>query len=175
MQQQLTKDVHNAITELAEMFASIDENLVNVVPFDGSWTAAQLVQHMIISNGGFLETITGTVEDTARVPDQKVEDIRDTFLNFSVKLQAPEFVRPALIDYDKNTLVESLFSIRNGLDYALEVLDLTKTCTSFKLPALGYLTRLEAAHFILYHTQRHIVQLNRIVARLPKDVNVAVN
>ena len=175
MEQPLKDDVHSTLTELIGLFSSIDEKQVNIIPFKGSWTAGQLAQHMVLSNGGFLETMNGPARDTRRKPDEKIPDIKSTFLNFSIRFESPDFVRPAMIDYDKDDLLNALRSIRDGLDHVLETSDLTKTCTSFELPVLGYLTRLEAAHFVLYHTQRHIHQLTNIVSKLASSRNVAVN
>lgn len=64
--------------------------------------------------------------------------------------------------YEKAYLLGALQDIKAGLDHAVTTLDLTKTCLAFELPVFGYLTRLEAIYFVIYHTQRHLHQLKNI-------------
>lgn len=170
----LQKDVDEALNELIQGLSSIDSQKINVVPFEGSWTAGQLAQHMIMANSGFVDTMNGPVEETKRRPDEFVENIRSIFLDFTTKLTSPDFIRPPKIAYEKNELLASLTNIRNRLFQTMETSDLTKTCVSFKVPVLGYLTRFESAHFVLYHTQRHIHQLKKISRKLETNSNVPI-
>ena len=175
MEQQLEKEIDRSMTALIRVLSLIEEEKINLVPFEGSWTAGQLAQHMIMSNSGFDELINGPVKDTSRKPDEFIEGIRTSFLDFSHKMESPDFVRPPKINYDKHELMQSLNEIRKRLNNTLKGLDLTKTCTAFEIPVLGYLTRLEAAHFVLYHTLRHIHQLKNIAEKLRTVSGIRVN
>lgn len=177
MEQGLQKEINKALTELIELLSSFKEDKINVIPFEGSWTAGQLAQHMIMSNSGFVEIMNGPVEETQRKPDELVENIRSSFLNFTIKMESPDFVRPPKIDYTKQELLDALTNIREQMNKTMETSDLTKTCIAFELPALGYLTRLEAAHFVSAHTQRHVHQLKKIFGKLAanSDVSTAYN
>ncbi|HKH62220.1 MAG TPA: DinB family protein [Flavitalea sp.] len=175
MEQQLQKEVSNALADLVQTLTLIDEKEINIVPFEGSWTAGQLAQHIIMSNSGFDELMNGPVKDTERKSDELIEGIRTSFLDFSHKMQSPDFVLPLKIDYNKHELLQSLSKIKEQLDKTLKGLDLTKTCTGFEIPVLGYLTRLEAAHFVLSHTKRHTHQLKNIAVKLASANNVSAN
>lgn len=164
--QDIAAELDETMTELLQLMSSLDEEHINVVPFQGSWTAGQLAQHLIRANGGFVRALNGPVQETGRAPDELVEQIRTDFLNFDTKVEASGFVIPPAIRYDKSTLLRELTDINSGLHEAVETLDLTQTCTAFKLPVYGYLTRLEALSFVVYHTQRHIHQLKRIVQKV---------
>jgi hypothetical protein len=48
----------------------------------------------------------------------------------------------------------------------MNTLDLDMTCLDFDIRTFGYLTRLEAVYFFLYHTKKHIHQLQNIVKKL---------
>jgi DinB superfamily len=173
MKQQLRQEVKHVFDELIELISSVDDQLINIVPFEGSWTAGELAKHMIMSNGGFVEMMAGDVEETNRQPGEKVDDIRSTFLNFSIKFESPEFIQPPKVNYRKQDLIQELSEIQRNLDGIIESSDLNKTCAMFELPVLGYLTQLEAAHFVLYHTQRHVHQLKNIVSKLSSQNNLA--
>lgn len=165
MNKELQMQIDQALTDLISVLFSIEQDKINVVPFEGSWTAGQLAMHMIMSNGGFADLINGPVADTHRDPSQHVDQLR-SFLNFNIKFESPEFVRPPKKDYDKSDLVVSLSEIKTKLNRALEKPDLSKTCLAFEIPVIGYLTQLEAAYFVLFHTQRHIHQLRNIAGKL---------
>lgn len=159
---ELIKAVKNAISGFQEQLSLIDTNQLNTVPYAGSWTAGQLAQHMRMANSGFVEVINGPVKDTERAADAQVAGIRETFLNFGLKMDAPDFVVPEMREYKKDSLVNGLEKVKQDVVKAIEELDLDKTCIAFELPVYGYLTRLEAITFIIYHTQRHAQQLSRI-------------
>jgi len=155
-----------SLLALENLLSKIDPTDINKIPFEGSWTAGELVQHLILSNGGFVEVVNGSATETSRPADMKISQIRNIFLNFDVKFNSPEFICPEKKNYDKTQQIDALRRIQAELGKAIETLDLTKTCNSFELPGMGYLTRLEAMYFVLYHTQRHTNQLNNIYSSL---------
>lgn len=159
-------EIDQTLSSLEDLFAKIDTVDVNKVPFEGSWTAGQLVQHLILANGGFAEVINGSVIETNRPADLKVAQIKEIFLNFDTKFDSPEFIYPQEKDYDKIQQLDELRRIQTDLGKAINTLDLTKTCNSFELPGMGYLTRLEGLYFVTYHTQRHTKQLAHIYSKL---------
>ena len=175
MEQQLQKEVSKTLANLIEVLSSIDEKKINVIPFQDSWTAGELAQHMIMSNSGFDELMNGPVKETERNPDELIERIKTAFLDFSHKMQSPDFVVPPKRDYNKHDLLHSLEHIRQRLGKTLEESDLAKTCVAFEIPVLGYLTRLEAAHFVLYHTKRHTHQLKNIATTLATSNDPSIN
>jgi hypothetical protein len=160
------READETLTRLIQLLSKFNQEQLNTVPFEGSWTAGQLAQHLIMADGGFVEMINDPVKETQRNVDELVSKIKTIFLNFDIKMSSPDFIVPQLIDYEKEELVGSLNKIKSNLNKSLETLDLTKTCTSFELPVLGFLTRLEAVYFIIYHTQRHVHQLTKIYKKV---------
>lgn len=156
----------DAISEMAGLLASCSQQQANQVPFSGSWTAAQVVEHMRISISGCLELLQGNAKPTTqRPPDAKLADLQ-VFLNFDIKMESPEFVQPENKIYDKDALSREMEKLRRELNGALGGKDLTETLTDFDFPFLGELTRTEMVHFVAYHTQRHNRQLRKIVGML---------
>ena len=167
---EIRKEIDATLTELLEVFSSIDQDQINIVPFKGSWTAGQVAQHLVLSISAFVDLMKGPDKKTERPPDEKVEGIRKTFLDFSIKLKSPDFIVPEEKYYQKEDLLEILKSLKGELDKIIESADLEKTCTAFELPVIGYLTRLEGTYFVLYHTQRHIRQLRNICQKVVANV-----
>ncbi|GAA4199360.1 hypothetical protein GCM10022289_09540 [Pedobacter jeongneungensis] len=164
--EKLIKETEETLLALENVFSKFDGHLVNKVPFEGSWTAGQLAEHLILSNGGFLQVINGTVTETDKPADLMVSQIKSDFLNFNVKYNSPKEIYPENKAYNQPELLENLKQIRAGISNAATGLDLTKTCVSYELPGYGYLTRLEAIYFVIYHTQRHVHQLKNIYSGL---------
>jgi hypothetical protein len=166
MQEELLQEVTNTRQKLVDTLASFKEEEVNIKPFEGSWTAGQVAEHILKSVNGALKTIHGPVAATERKEDEKVEMIRTTFLNFNVKFNAPDFLIPSNNPQQKDPLVHSLQARMEELGTATRSLNLSETCTAFELPGAGMLTRLEWVYFVVYHTQRHTRQLTNIREKL---------
>lgn len=165
---ELVKQVNDTLDTLIDLLTKITPEQFNTVPFEGSWTAGQLAQHMTLANSGFPVLANGPLTDTDRAPDQMVAPVRESFLNFGIKFESPDFIRPEIRDYDKDEMIRGLKKIKTDIAVAIGDSDLTKTCMAFAFPVLGNLTKYEAANFVIVHTQRHIHQLKNIYNALIK-------
>jgi hypothetical protein len=164
---EILTEVDNTITAFQQLISSFDEQQINKVPFEGSWTAGQVAQHIIMANGGFAEVLNGPVKNTEREADEMVKKIKHQFLDFTTRMKSPDFILPLNKEYHKDRLLKALEDIKISVSKAVDELDLSKTCLAFELPFYGHLTRLEAVYFVICHTQRHAHQLNGIKAKLP--------
>lgn len=171
--QELQLDINKTFKELREVISSFNEDQINFIPFEGSWTPGQVAEHIILSVSGFEKTINGPVTETARGPDALALKLKETFLDFTTKMKSPDFIVPAEKHYQKDKLLSTVEELKAKINQAIEKLDLTKTCIGFELPVLGFITRLESVYFILYHTQRHIHQLKNIFKTLKLATNHA--
>ncbi|AOM77508.1 DinB family protein [Pedobacter steynii] len=158
----MLKEMEETMTGWTEVLSSFNQEQLNMVPFEGSWTAGQIAKHLIMANFGFLEVLNGTEGETDRPADQKVARIKSDFLDFTTKMQSPDFILPKAIDYDKGILVSNIEELRGKLTEVILSSDLTKTCLAFEMPVYGYFTRWEAIYFVIYHSQRHLNQLKNI-------------
>ncbi|MBB6239034.1 hypothetical protein HDC90_003681 [Pedobacter sp. AK013] len=164
--EKIIREADETLSALEHEFSRFNAPQINEVPFEGSWTAGQLVKHLVLSNSGFLEVINGPVTETDKPADLMVKEIRKDFLNFGVKYNSPKEIYPEDRTYSQPELLKSLKQIRAGISEAARGLDLTKTCTAYELPGYGFLTRLETIYFVIYHTQRHVHQLKNIYSEL---------
>jgi hypothetical protein len=139
---------------------------LNRVPFEGSWTAGQLAEHIILSLSSGIGLINGNKQATDRVPDKYVQAVKDLFLNFDLKFKSAPIITPEDKHYDKDTLSTELKNRFNDLINLAQTKDLTDTCLAAEFKGIGYLTGLEWAYQGVYHVQRHIQQLKNIQAHL---------
>lgn len=164
----ISRQLDETFKKLMNEFDRFEPEQINLVPFAGSWTAGQLVQHLVMATSGMVDVLQGPVAEAERQPDELAQRIKDDFLNFNVKFTAAGFIRPDERDYDKTELLAALKKIDEGIVNAIETMDLEKICLAFELPVYGKLTRYEMLTLVIYHMQRHIHQLENIYKKLIK-------
>ena len=165
MPNEILNELQDTTTELIELLTSLNQEQLNRVPFESSWTAAQLGEHLHKSYN-VAKLLYGPVRNTQRDPAEKVKSIKEALLNFEAKMISPDFIEPENKEYDQNTLIESLKESINKITNAAHTLKPEETCTSFALPGLGEMTRTEWIYFVIYHTQRHVHQLKNIAEKV---------
>ncbi len=154
------REFETTFHSLLQILAAFNQQQLNTVPFEGSWTAGQVGRHLL--KGAIADTLTGPSKPTMRQPDEKIPVIESIFLDFSTKMQSPDFVKPEDMVYDKERLIHDLSQVVARTEAAIQVQDLSLTYPDFVIPGMGELTRLEWVHFGVCHAQRHIRQLKNI-------------
>jgi len=150
----------NAANELVQLTSSVDTQKINLIPFKGSWTAAQLIVHVTKSNKAIAQGLNMEGKTSARDIDEGVAGLKKMFLDFNIKYKSPEFIIPEEGSYNKDEIIESLKRSVERLQAARDKQNLPDVIT---LPPFGEITKLELLHFVLYHTMRHIHQLKNII------------
>lgn len=148
--------------ELQQVLSSFSPEQINTIPFEGSWTAGQVAEHVLKSVSGTLQNVQSEVSPTKRNPTEYAVLLNDTFLNFNLKFSSPDFILPTDGPKNKEALLGSLADAMARLEKAARTEDLSATCTAFEMPTMGPLTRIEWLTFANAHTLRHIHQLKNI-------------
>lgn len=153
--------------ELIGLLSDLSEENLNQVPFAGSWSVGQVGDHLLKSYQ-IKGVLMGKTCPANRKADALLASIRKLFLDFTIKMEAPDFIIPTNEYIEQTTLVENirntvteLLALANQQDF-----DMHFICLDFELPETGTLTRLEWLGFMSLHTQRHVHQLNNIIKKL---------
>ncbi len=162
----LTSELNEVSRELNTLLRSISTEQLDQVPFEHSWTAGQLAEHLLKSAGSAADLLRGNVTDAHRAPDEHIALLRRIFLDFSTRLQSPKSVEPVEHIHPKEGLINSLGNAYESICSSTKVLDLSALCLDREFPNTGLLTRFEWCSFILFHTQRHLHQLKNIIHHL---------
>ena len=64
----------NTTSELIELISSFSETQINEIPSAGSWTAAQLAEHVTKSNIGIIKSLNKEGKPPGRAADAGVEE-----------------------------------------------------------------------------------------------------
>lgn len=164
-------DLKNKLKEntelLMETVAEVPESKFNIKPKEGGWSVADVVEHLYRSEFGIPKLLQGeTQKDIDRAPDAFVEPMRKRFLQSDQKMKASDVILPTEGEKSKKELISKFQQNRMKIIELIGKLDTDELCLSFKHPLFGYLTRQEWARFNIIHTQRHLAQIQRIIAQL---------
>lgn len=170
MKEEILNEFKQTTDDLIRSITSFSAEELNIIPFEKSWTAGQVGDHLLKSYA-IVEILNGPVQQTERPADEKIEQFKTMFLNFEDKKNAPKSVIPTANAIDKEKLLTALKDKISEISHIVETEDLTATCVRFAIPEYGTFTRLEWIYHTIYHTQRHLHQLKNI-ALIVKEKNL---
>ncbi len=159
----LIESLDNTTDGFLELIFSIQEDMMNNIPFTDSWTVAQVASHVTKSNKAIVQALSMDGKKAERNPGERIEELKKMFLNYETKFQSPEFIKPTQNIYKKETVVSDL---EKSIGQLMETIPQINLPEIISLPAFGEITKLELLHFVLYHTQRHTHQLKNILEKL---------
>ena len=157
--EELLASLKNMVLELMQVLNGFDGQNINTAPFEGSWTAAQVVDHITRSNMSITKAFTLKGAMLNRDPAERVLELKNIFLNFNTRFQSPDFILPTQEVYERKMLIALL---NRSVDRIREVSCQANLSEMINHPAFGDITKFEILHFVLFHTQRHIHQLKKI-------------
>lgn len=159
----LFSSLDEAASQLHELMAPLDESKLNVIPYPGSWTAGMLYRHVTKVIDNITRALQKPSKPAERDADEKVSELKKTFLDFSTKMKSPDIAIPEEGVYQKQDVLDKLQVSVSRFKEAAANQDGNELVTG--LP-VGDVTKLELLHFVLYHTQRHLNQMRKIVDAL---------
>lgn len=162
--EQLVQELDGSTDELINMLSSTKEEAFNIKIAEGSWSIADVAEHLLVLETAVNFALQKT-HATERSPDLKIEPMRQGLADAEKKFNAPDFVKPTSLHKDKLQLIEDLKKQREILKQIIQTKDLTET-TDFKHPVIGSMTGFEWVYFNIFHTQRHLKQVERILLQL---------
>lgn len=160
---ELLTAIDESLSQLLQLLSALDEKGLNTVPYPDSWTAGELLRHVTKSTAGIAKAMKQKGQPAQRAEGERIAEIKSTFLDFSLKMKSPEFIVPEKGPYEKEASIQELKAAFTALAANTNETNLSEMVEG--LP-VGAMTKLELLHFVLYHTQRHVHQMKKIVAAL---------
>ena len=162
METTITSELTTTMQNLSQTFTHFSAANFNKIPFEGSWTAGQVTEHIFKSVDGIPKLLTGASLPTHRDPGQNIPQLRAMFLDFTTKMKSPAFILPSAEPKNYDTLTASVADRLAAITDASKTIDTNLTIAGFEFTGSGPMTRIELLNFISVHTQRHIHQLQEI-------------
>ena len=146
---------------------SIPEAQWGAAPGPDRWSAAQILEHIIITEGLVVKVLPRKGRPcNDREPDARVANIRDIFNNDGLKLTA---YGPIVPGPEPRAMSEQLAIFNQQRQEMLKITDhhdLTEKVRLVKHPKFGELTRGEWLWFYILHSERHARQMQRLLSEL---------
>ncbi len=149
----------NLSGQYTKILESVSEQKLNTVPFPNSWSIAQVVNHITKANNYSFLLAEGSKPN--RPFDERLPELKETLLDFTLKMDSPEFILPGDRIYTKQESIEGIQSAFNQLSNHIKSTDLSLQIDTNS--PLGIVTKWEIANFIVYHSIRHLHQLENII------------
>jgi len=154
-------DLDNSLSNLEKTITGFIIEGFNRSPSATAWSPAQIVEHLLLLERIAMKAINGATIPTNRAADSKVGLIKWAMEDETKRL-APGIVVPSDTTLNAQQLIQQIQQERQKIKTSIASADITEACTEFKHPVLGTLTRFEWLYFIIYHTERHRKQIERI-------------
>ncbi|WP_300598464.1 DinB family protein [Niabella sp.] len=158
----LLRDFTAAADDFTNLLESFAPEVFNQAPFEGSWSPAQVGDHVLKFLSGTKSALSVPKAIPGRAPDAHEPLLREIFLNFEWKAKAPASVVPSDEQIDKAQLLHALKEIRETLSVRIGEEDLLMLCAGVSFPTIGDLTGQEWVLFADYHLRRHTHQLQQM-------------
>ena len=162
---ELFESLEETTSELLKTISLFNEEEINTVPFENSWTAAQVADHVMQSNRSMIQSLNEEGRAASGNVDEGVQKLKEIFLNFDSKLQSPKFILPTQERYNRKQLITEL---RDSVEQIKELSARIDVAEMIDHRVFGGITKFEILHFVVYHTQRHIHQLKNIFKSVRK-------
>ncbi|MGZ0084238.1 DinB family protein [Caldibacillus thermoamylovorans] len=151
--------------QLLESVSALSDEQLNTRVAEGSWTIAQVLEHLHLIETSIAAMIAQTLTHGASQPVSE-KPIHLT-LDRSKKVEAPDFARPSNRRFTWGELEEKLRQSRQRLRHIVEQADPADLeAKSFPHPVFGPLSLKQWVEFVGYHEQRHLAQIEEIKAHL---------
>jgi hypothetical protein len=166
MKEKLITEFEGTTKDLFVTLSLFTQEAFNRIPFEGSWTAGQVAEHLFKSESNIPSVLNGNSKETKRDPFEKTAIIGNVFLDYTIKLKSPEFILPSGDAKNKDVFIEGFEGTRKELRNLIDTGDLNRTFTDFPFPQLGEFTGWEWICFAACHSKRHIRQMKIIAEKL---------
>lgn len=166
MPKEIINQLESALSDTLHLLDSFTEKELNTIPFEGSWTAAQVGRHLFKAEEGIDKMFYAPTKPVDRDPAEKAAWMKELFLNFETKMKSPDFILPEEKQYQKEDLENSLKEEKAKVLKAIQNSNLNEEAPLSDEHPLKGSTKLEILHFLTYHTMRHNHQIREIREKL---------
>lgn len=159
------QELPNALDQNIDAFKSV---LAEVSPKqylhkseDGAWSFAELIEHMILTDGVIGVMMSGNCE-AAEARDSKsiLANVESAFKQLDRKFPAMEVIKPKGQFTEKQAAFDQWMAVREQLKLILRTEDPHALVLGFNHPLVGEaMSRYEWAVFCVIHANRHLEQL----------------
>lgn len=162
----LCTDLDNNTRLFLDILDTVPPDKVHLTNELSDWCIMDCAEHLLIYEQQVIKALQGPAEPVKdRAPNSKVSDISHSFLEFDRRLRVtgdPDTLQGGytnVADFSK-----TFRQNREDIKALLHKEPIDWLCTAMEHPIFGFMTRIEWVYYLIYHTERHLQQINRIEA-----------
>jgi uncharacterized damage-inducible protein DinB len=179
---EVVNDLKEAVTKVERLTENLDETTLNKLEAEGKWSMLQCIEHITLATAIYVKNFT------EKLNSQQLPTAKDSYQGhwkgrMFAKMNAPKpegaipmkmktfkFLEPKSQLRSQSVLAE----FKQVHEQMIALVEKSRTVNIDRIKvatALGPMVKLrlgEALRFIIAHTQRHLVQLERIKATITK-------
>jgi hypothetical protein len=140
------------------MIVRFPEEMINQQPAEKEWSAANIADHLTKSNLSIARALQLQGSTINRDPGEKIPELKSVFLDRTNKFEAPSFIIPGVEPMTKETAISAFIASCDEITGLASQVELSEMINH---KAFGDITKLEILHFVVFHTMRHTVQLEK--------------
>ena len=158
----LTRDFKNNTEYLKDTLLGISDVIIEQSPAAGKWSILTILDHLRVTDTAIFTLGQSNATPTGRSAFTNINKVKTVFQNHEMQLPAPKSVLPKYDGKSKDDLISEMVETRKATLSQGESLGWNEILLDFSHPITGTMTRLEWVYFSIYHTERHICQIERI-------------
>lgn len=162
----IISELDNSTKLITDKVSGLPFESFNMRKEKGAWSAGDCIEHLVIIERSARNTLMGPVKYYNRDYDQKIPVVKKAFDDDVKKFIAGKLAAPPEASRNPEHIIAEFISNREEIKKVISKEDLTVLCDAFRHPLFGHFTRLEWIYFVIYHSQRHSRQIERIIATL---------
>lgn len=167
MQEELSNEIGTLHQDLDRTLSRFSAETLNAVPFEGSWTAGQVAEHIIKSQLHIIAPLSEGPASTAdRLYDEEVNTIQEIFRDKESKTKTDKSIAPGPPPHNFKTLLGTLQKQKEQQIEIIKTKKLEELSDTLEFPGIGQLSRYEWIHMMIEHGQRHRRQIDTIYGKL---------
>lgn len=167
IQEEHIDEINTFYQDINRTLSRFSNKLLNTLPFEGSWTAGQVAEHIIKSQTYILKQLSeGPISTAERLYDKEVNTIQEIFRNMESKAKTDESIAPGPPPHDLKTLKKALQTQKKQQIKIIKTNKLEEFSATLDFPGIGQLSRYEWMHMMIEHGQRHRRQIDNIYRTL---------
>jgi hypothetical protein len=152
-------------TELHKTYSDLSATDVVFKQSEDTWSILEGLEHIFLINKAVYKVLTTPAKVIESAPvelfgEQKINKL--LVINRGFKVGAPDFYKPTGSFISIDTAKQNLNGINNRILNHINTYKIEEETITIKHPMLGEMTKVDWVHFMIAHTNRHILQIEEI-------------
>lgn len=161
----LQDKIQTNTTELHKSYSNLGDADVVFKQSESTWSILEGLEHIFLINKAVYKVLTTPAKVIESAPvelfgEQKINNL--LVINRGFKVVAPDFSKPTGSFISIDVAKQNLNGINDKIVEHINNNNIKEETITIKHPMLGEMTKVDWVHFMIAHTNRHILQIEEV-------------